>query len=683
MFKNAKLTSKLMFSVGLTAMFSFIITVGYITISATNGSIRQAEQQLDSMTSQYASQIRLDIEKALDTARDLAYATANLKKTDKLIDRNFLLSMMEGILEQNDSYLGIWTVWEPDAFDGRDAEFKNAPGHTETGRFVPYWNRIGGIHVESCVDLNGEWYVKARDSRQEVIMDPFEYDVAGKKVMLISVCVPIIVNGKSIGVVGVDFSMEQIEKLVANIKPYDTGYAMLSTSSGMITAHPVKKELVAKSIGDSYDNDIVEFSKSRQTSHTKFEMETDGAASLLTTSPITIGSTDTPWRLFVNAPMDKILKPIHKTRNTSIFIALFFLFLLVILIYFMTHIVIIRPINNVIDSLDDISKGEGDLTRRLETKNNDELGQLSRVFNTFIEKLQLMIKDISTGVTTLSSSSEELSGISLQMSDGAEYTAEKSNTVATATEEMTTNMNSVSAAMEESSTNTNMVAAAAEEMHTTIGEIAQNAENARGISENAVQKVEESTQKMNELEEAATSIGKVVETITEISEQVNLLSLNATIEAARAGEAGKGFAVVANEIKDLAAQTSSATDDIKSKIGHIQDSSSSTLSGIAEIKNVISSVNEIVHTIATAVEQQTAATREISENITQASSGIEEVNQNVSQSSAVAGEIAVDIADVNNSATDITERSNQVRESSNELAKLAERLGDMVGQFKV
>jgi methyl-accepting chemotaxis protein len=220
-------------------------------------------------------------------------------------------------------------------------------------------------------------------------------------------------------------------------------------------------------------------------------------------------------------------------------------------------------------------------------------------------------------------------------------------------------------------------------MSSTINEIARNAEKAREISINAVKKVNESTGKMNELGAAAQAIGQVVETITDISEQVNLLSLNATIEAARAGEAGKGFAVVANEIKDLAKQTSEASMDIKAKIDNIQESSSGTLAGMKAVSAVITEVNDIVSTIATAVEEQSSATREISENISQASQGIEEVNQNVSQSSIVANEITKEISDVNQSSSEMADRSGQVSLSAEDLSKLAATLDEMVGRFKV
>ncbi len=344
---------------------------------------------------------------------------------------------------------------------------------------------------------------------------------------------------------------------------------------------------------------------------------------------------------------------------------------------------IVRPVQSVVATLTDLAQGEGDLTTRLPVSTRDEIGQLAGRFNEFMNKLHGMIKDITKGVETLSSSSTELSAISQQMSANAEQTSGKSNTVATAAEEMSTNMGSVSAAMEQTSTNTGMVASAAEEMTATINEIAKNAENARTISDQAVQQTEDAGERMSELGRAAQAIGKVTETITEISEQTNLLALNATIEAARAGEAGKGFAVVANEIKELAKQTAEATLDIKKQIDDIQDSTGSTVTSIEQIGQVIDNVNEIVSTIATAVEQQSASTQEIAGNISQVSTGIGEVNENVAQSTSVANEITQSITEVNQAAGEMANSSSQVRLSAEELSQLAEQLNEMVGRFKL
>jgi methyl-accepting chemotaxis protein len=344
---------------------------------------------------------------------------------------------------------------------------------------------------------------------------------------------------------------------------------------------------------------------------------------------------------------------------------------------------IVRALKEMITSFQDIAEGEGDLTKRIEIQSKDEIAELAGWFNTFLEKLQVMIKKIADNSNQVDRSSSDLSDIASAMSSGATETSSRANNVSVAAEEMSTNLNNVAAAMEQSSTNTSMVATAAEEMTATINEIAQNAENARSISDQAVSKAGEASDQMDELGQAANGIGKVVETITEISEQVNLLALNATIEAARAGDAGKGFAVVANEIKELAKQTSEATLEIKEKIGHIQSSTDGTIKGIDEISKVISNVNEIVRTIATAVEEQSTATQEIATNIAQATLGIQEVNENVNQSSTVATEITSDIAVVNQSSSEIASSSEQVKVSADDLKRMATELSTIVGSFKI
>ncbi|MBE0585131.1 MAG: methyl-accepting chemotaxis protein [Desulfofustis sp.] len=344
---------------------------------------------------------------------------------------------------------------------------------------------------------------------------------------------------------------------------------------------------------------------------------------------------------------------------------------------------IVNPINAAIVSLKDIAQGEGDLTKRLPSNTNDEVGELARWFNTFIERLQGIVKRIAENSASVGTSSTLLSKISESLLDHAEQTSSRAVNVASAAEEMSANLSNVAAAMEQSATNTNMVATAAEEMSSTINEIAENAEKARGVSMEAVQQAHSASEKMVELGDAANKIGKVTETITEISEQTNLLALNATIEAARAGEAGKGFAVVANEIKELAKQTAEATLDIKTLIDDVQNTTRSTGGEINRISEVISGVNEIVGTIATAVEEQTATTREIAENISQASQGIQEVNENVNQSSTMSSVISQDITGVSSAAQNITGSSNEVKDNAAILLDRASELNEIVGSFKV
>ena len=327
--------------------------------------------------------------------------------------------------------------------------------------------------------------------------------------------------------------------------------------------------------------------------------------------------------------------------------------------------------------------GAGDFTVEAGISGKDELGHIGRELDRMCAGLKRTLREISGHARKLDDASQALSNVSTEVARGTQEVSEHSNTVAAAAEEMSTNMNSVAAAVEQASTNVSTMASATEGMQATIGEIADLSANARDITEKAVNGTRSASVRIDELGKAAQDIGQVTAAITEISEQTNLLALNATIEAARAGEAGKGFAVVANEIKELARQTAEATQDIKSKIEGIQNTTVETVSEIGRIADISGEVDTIVAAIAKAVGDQSGATVEIAENISQAAQGIAEVSENVSQSSMVSGEVARDIADVSQTAQIISEQNTEVSRNAGQLAELAGHLKAAVGRFSV
>ena len=344
---------------------------------------------------------------------------------------------------------------------------------------------------------------------------------------------------------------------------------------------------------------------------------------------------------------------------------------------------IIKPIKQVVAGIRDIAEGEGDLTVRLQIHSEDEVGELARWFNTFTDKLQKLIRDISENSDILNSSSSELAGLSGQMAENAYRMLSRAQTVNGMSAEMTGNMAIVATTMDESSTNMTTIASSAEELSAVLSEVSSNSERARAVTEEAVTQSRNASSRVEELGVAATQIGNVIETITEISEQTNLLALNATIESARAGEAGKGFAVVANEIKALAQQTAEATLEIKQQIEDIQQTSSGTTNDIKKISNVIMDVSEIVTNIAASVEEQSISTREIAQNVAQASGGISDVNENIARNSSISDNINQYITRVSEAANDISLSSDQVDRNAKDLSSLADTLKKLVDLFKV
>ncbi len=235
----------------------------------------------------------------------------------------------------------------------------------------------------------------------------------------------------------------------------------------------------------------------------------------------------------------------------------------------------------------------------------------------FDESARMLLQSVSVSIQHLHEASETLSG-------GARETSERSTNVAAAAEQATNNVQTV--------------ASAAEELSSSIQEISRQVSQSSRIAGEATAKADQTNQTIRGLAEAAQRIGEVVTLITDIAEQTNLLALNATIEAARAGDAGKGFAVVANEVKNLATQTGKATEDISRQIAAVQAETESAVTAIDDIARVIGDMNEISTSIASAVEEQGAATQEIARNVQEAAAGTDQVSENIQGVSSAADE---------------------------------------------
>nr|WP_320013251.1 methyl-accepting chemotaxis protein [uncultured Desulfobulbus sp.] len=339
------------------------------------------------------------------------------------------------------------------------------------------------------------------------------------------------------------------------------------------------------------------------------------------------------------------------------------------------------PITGIVTLTKEIALG--DLTQHITIIRQDEIGSLYRALNEMSMNLRTMVQNISNGVQTLSSVSIGLADNSHHLSENAQKTLNKVDHVATMTSGMRINMEQASHFTQQSFGNINNVAQSTEAMNNSIADIAAKMEATKAITMEAVSKSQHASSQINTLGMAALEVGKVTETINDISEQTNLLALNATIEAARAGEAGKGFAIVANEIKELAKQTSQATGEIQGKIDAIQDVTQKTVEEIQQFSQIIDNINDMVSTISITAEEQASETGRIADNVGTISTGIQDVRENVSLAANTTKDVVADISEVDQASQVVNENSRQIMKSAHELNQLADNLTKLVNRFTV
>jgi methyl-accepting chemotaxis protein len=693
--RKLSLNAKILLSVVTALVLGLAVTTFFISDRSARITRELSEENGKQIAGTVASDVQRDINVAMRVTETMRDAFVGLYGAG-IKDRATYLAMLESAVKANPQYVAVWTAWEPNAFDGKDAEFVNADGkatfpgakaHDATGRFVPYvFSAPGGFDLSPLTDYDkpgaGDYYLLAAKSGKQQVIEPYPYQVGDKTVIMTSLVTPIIIDGKTLGVVGLDLDLAAIQGRLAKVKPYETGSVSLISNAGNFAAFDDPK-FVMKPIQEQNANlaqarEAIAKGQKLEFSDFSNSLQTDVLRAFV---PVEIGTTGTPWSVMVNLPEDKILAPVHSLTLFTVLAAAALVVVLSGIVAWLIRSLVTRPVGGLTKAVETLADGNTTITVPA-TARGDELGVMARAVEFFRQKLieidELRAKTAAAeqesiaarrqGMLELADSFESsVKGVVEAVSASAVELEASAKSMSTVAEEVTSQSVAVSAATTQASANVSTVAAASEEMSASIAEISRQVAASSNAANSAVGETDAAANTVQELAKAAEEIGDIVRLISDIAGQTNLLALNATIEAARAGDAGKGFAVVASEVKSLANQTGRAAEDITSRIQRIQSVTGDAVKAMDGVRSTISKVEQIATTIASAVEEQSAATREISGNASQAAAGTDEVARNVER--------------VKNAAGDAGSAAGQVLEASGELAQQADALRREVDSF--
>lgn len=477
------------------------------------------------------------------------------------------------------------------------------------------------------------------------------------------------------GIMTREEAQKQAAERIAAIRYDGSNYLWINDLGPKMVMHPFKPELNGKDLSDTKDPngkalfvDMVKLCRDQGKGFVPYAWAKPGNSKPV--PKISYVELYQPWGWVVGTGIyvDDVTAHVHQIQF-GIAAALMMILLLSILLAWLVSRTITRPIKAVVDTIQDIAQGHGDLTRRLPVLADNEIGELSQWFNTFVNKLHGIINQVAGSSLQLASSALELQQTSHEMSESIAQLSFQSTTLATAGEEMSATSGDIANNCHHAATNAGEASQRATQGSRVVGQSIE-------LMNSIALQVKNAAATVDTLGTRSEQIGAIIGTIEDIADQTNLLALNAAIEAARAGEQGRGFAVVADEVRALAERTSRATKEIGAMIKSIQKETGDAVSSmersvsqveqgtmhaadsgrsLQEIQDIINDVTEQISQIATAAEEQTATTREISSNVLN-------LNDLAQQNNHALGETAI---------------------AANDVSRQAEELKQLVGQFRL
>jgi methyl-accepting chemotaxis protein len=664
------------------SFLSIIFAGGLALLSAQNDAVISdlALKHSTEVGERYAAQVQGELNRQMATAEAVARAFSMMRRSF-VTDRAAYNGVMRAIFEGDPHLYSVWAAFEPDALDP-DADHPDDIGSSPDGRFLPQWYREGGqmkvrpAEVPTEMGPGAEFYLRAKQSKKSVVTEPYWFKVGETSVLMVSLTTPVFVDRRFIGVVGLSLPLDRFSEELGQVHPLETGTVSLITFQGAWAAFQQRNVLGKPAVQSDPQLDVaVAHIKAGERFEFRSQNEDKTAFVQNFLTPFAIGSTGTSWGLLTSIPLEKVYEPSTMIRHWTVAGGIVTLIILAVVLGMVGLVVIRRPLARTVSLINRLAKGDYALEVG-EPARQDEIGQVNNALQFFRQNLvhvaemeQDRRSEEARGATRrheemngIADAFEvALSGIASSVSSGAGQLQSNARSLSGIAEETNRQSMAVASASEQATCNVQTVATAAEELVASVQEVSRQINASADIARAATGQIERANSTVEGLVSAAQRIGDVTGFIQQIATQTNLLALNATIEAARAGDAGKGFAVVAGEVKNLANQTARATEDIRSQILQMQDATTEAVTAIRDIGTMITSINENVAAVASAAEQQGAATAEISRNVDQAAQGTRGVTSNIAEVSQASGETGRMAQDVLQASQGLAEQATQLQ----------------------
>jgi methyl-accepting chemotaxis protein len=620
-FQTLSLRAKTMLVVSAVVAAGFAICIAVVTTRSGDAERTQTIQYVEQLARTNSTSIGNQMDSTLETMSNVALALVAMK-THGVADRKAADELLKSVLAAHASYLGIGTVWEPNAFDGKDASFANTPETDKTGRYLTYWNRASGsIAVEACTDYDasgedGEYYQKPRTTGHINVMEPHSAMSGGKQVMLTTLSVPIVDKSGFLGIVVVDLALSELQDEIGKIRPYGTGYASLLSEQGKYVASggssDDRKGLTPDKLA------MIATAQAKGTASVFNVADSQLGKAIQVIVPVPLTQAEQTWYFSINVPEAEVMSGVHKTQLVAAIIGILSVLIVSSALLFSLTRLVLAPLGGEPSDAAELATrvAEGDLVERLSHRRASPISVMGALL-----AMQRKLKDVASNVRR-----------------NADSVAVASSQIAQGSVELSARTEQQAAALQQTS-------AAMEELTTTVKISADNAREASSLAMNATNiarsggaLMSDVVSTMQEINVGSKKVSDIIAVIEGIAFQTNILALNAAVEAARAGEQGRGFAVVAGEVRTLAQRAAASAKDVRSLV---EASVNSVDKGYELVnragKTVITVINEI-EKVSALIKEIAAASHEQSQGVEQIVSAVGEMDDATQRNAALVEE---------------------------------------------